>query len=755
MTEALGACRPSRRSLLARWALPVLLAGCGGGGGDAVAPMPPPPAPESRLAGLVCSGAAGRGWCWQAPLPSAEIVNAVSFATPQTGVAAGRAGFAESTSDGGRTWTRLPRTGSAIFDVAMVDAQTGWALTNTVGEILKTRDGGRSWERHSPDALRAVTRDALNMKLQVLDRDTVLVRNVFPTSTDSALTRDGGSTWTVVPTPSTRMLPGGVYWWVRERLAGPPTLPSLAWDYYRIIGYGATSTLLGAPPRCRSLLWPLDALRIVAQCSEGNVTSMPVPRMFLSEDGGQNWRDLTAQVPTPSSAAWRLDEVKLDPTGEGLAVLKDQTPAREKIQPLRVSKAATLWEPLSLPDGLQPFALPASPVIDDRSLWLVDGNGRAWLSVDRGQTWRVLNHPSEDERPQRLTRDATGALLADYRDVERGPDGTIVSIEIGWGRHYRSTDEGVTWLAVPGSPGPDARRTVKSLVFIDARRGFALDDDGGLLDTTDGGLTWRRRPAVPGGSACCAYSGALQFAGATQGWMIDRGRLLASANAGTDWTLAPVPAGMASLVDLQFLDARQGWAVSEAGALFATTDGGATWSAATKLPGVVKLVRFADAQVGAALVNDGVFYDAVWHTRDGGRSWAITNFQGHSGEDIVQLRYADAANLTMIGMRRDKERLWRSSDGGATWRAGTLPLANVGLTALQFLDARRGRLLAQGGVTLATEDAGDSWNVIDAGPIGDVSYFDASLSMFWLDPSTGWLGGGAGAILATVTGGRR
>ncbi len=730
----------------------VVLQACGGGsgaaGGGGTAPEPP-----SSLIDLVCSGAPGRGWCWQAPLPSAETVKLVQFASPRSGVVAGHAGYLQATRDGGGNWTRLPRTGFDFVDVAMLDASVGWARSKDLPIVLKTLDGGLSWQRQPIDfGTPGFSGAPSGLQLEVIDASTVMVRSLLGNGGLSSLTRDGGATWTPVPTPATAVLPGGIYWSATERTSRG--LPTRFWDYARHTGFGATSTPLGELPRCAARLLPLDASRVVAYCSEGLVTGLPAPLVFFSDDGGLNWRDLGVRLPPLASPAWTMAEVRLDAGGNGLAVLRDETVGSQKLHLLRVSQAATRWESLALPAAFVPWALPLAPLISDSALWLVDGNGRAQLSTDRGLSWRELNNGAEAGRPQRLTRDGGGGWLAEYFDVRRASDGTVISGP-EFSRFHRSSDAGATWQPVPGSRGPDARRVVAGLVFLDARRGFALDDDGGLRSTVDGGRTWVRRAPVPGGATARGFSGLLQFSTATQGWMIDRGRLLSSTDAGGDWNVAAVPAGMASLVDLQFLDGRQGWAVTEAGRLFATGDGGARWTAATQPPGLVKLVRFADAQVGAALVNDGVFHDAVWHTRDGGRSWAITNFQGHSGEDIVQLRYADAANLTMIGMRRDKERLWRSSDGGATWRAGRLPLADVGLTALQFLDARRGRLLAQGGVTLATEDAGDSWTVIDAGPIGDVSYFDARLSMFWLDPSTGWLGGAAGAILATVTGGRR
>jgi photosystem II stability/assembly factor-like uncharacterized protein len=121
-------------------------------------------------------------------------VEAVSFADPNTGTVVGNAGFLARTTDGGITWGPYPPAppppNDAVVDVCLVDANTGWAVTNALDGILRTTDGGRHWTRQPTGWFNAIFR-----RIACVDSQTVTV-----VGSDGlgiiVRTIDGGEHWT-------------------------------------------------------------------------------------------------------------------------------------------------------------------------------------------------------------------------------------------------------------------------------------------------------------------------------------------------------------------------------------------------------------------------------------------------------------------------------------------------------------------------------------------------------------------------------
>jgi photosystem II stability/assembly factor-like uncharacterized protein len=155
--------------------------------------------------------------------PSSALINesiaSIFFVDPKTGWAAGDAptgqeaslrGLVLGTGDGGRTWRELKdRSGKgapfSINDVWFTSATDGWAAGGNLEDneedvLLRTTDGGRTWERRPTGAaeyLRAV---------QFVDRDHGWVVGMTVDTVDPSgppgpskilATSDGGATWVV------------------------------------------------------------------------------------------------------------------------------------------------------------------------------------------------------------------------------------------------------------------------------------------------------------------------------------------------------------------------------------------------------------------------------------------------------------------------------------------------------------------------------------------------------------------------------
>lgn len=105
---------------------------------------------------LVCFQTAGAGWTKQNANTLAWLHD-VYFFDENRGLIAGSGGTFLETRDGGRTWTKRKNfTTDKILQIYFSDDYAGWLLcerdpfsrgTNAVSYLMKTTDGGTSWEK--------------------------------------------------------------------------------------------------------------------------------------------------------------------------------------------------------------------------------------------------------------------------------------------------------------------------------------------------------------------------------------------------------------------------------------------------------------------------------------------------------------------------------------------------------------------------------------------------------------------------------
>lgn len=184
------------------------------------------------------------------------------------------------------------------------------------------------------------------------------------------------------------------------------------------------------------------------------------------------------------------------------------------------------------------------------------------------------------------------------------------------------------------------------------------------------------------------------------------GTVLRTTDGGRRWQVLPVPgAGQLDFRDVDAMSDSVAYALSigagETSRIYKTADAGAHWDLqfANKDPGIfLDAMAFSDAAHGIAFSDSVEGRFVILTTGNGGRTW----------ERVPAVRLppalpregAFAASGTNVAMRgryawigTTAARVLRSSDGGATWKVATTPLATgptAGIFSIAFRDAQHG-----------------------------------------------------------------
>ena len=229
------------------------------------------------------------------------------------------------------------------------------------------------------------------------------------------------------------------------------------------------------------------------------------------------------------------------------------------------------------------------------------------------------------------------------------------------------------------------------ICFIDAWRGWYVEDRGIILHTIDGGDHW-----LPLNSGTTSNLNSVQFLPDGQhGWAAgDMGVILQTHDAGVHWHSQH--SGVTQFLQgIQFLpDRLRGWAVIARGGLLHTTDGGIHWQHIHQLRNAqLSGVQFlAGGERGWAISYEGM----IWHTADGGKTWQI---QLTLPKDAPNIRpRLGTTPIYSIAMSADGEQGWavgyggtilRTSDGGSLLVSGGLRRQRMAYWGCIFMLAER------------------------------------------------------------------
>jgi photosystem II stability/assembly factor-like uncharacterized protein len=338
----------------------------------------------------------------------------------------------------------------------------------------------------------------------------------------------------------------------------------------------------------------------------------------------------------------------------------------------------------------------------------------------------TLEHVGEEERLDdgRVPRRADVA-----KDAARGQKSECFVISTPLEQHFQGAD------------------------FVDSNHGWAISISD-VWRTKDGGREWTRVTPPPTRAGYGLAFAEIQAMSAEEAWVLEGIALLHTTNAGNSWQVG-CKLKHVDINSFRFLDLRNGWVSGDQfvemkdgpwpyyGAIFKTSDGGATWQDAMGV-GVRKSVRrltekgFNDAGVDAAELvplNYSWRLQGIWpisskevwaageflfHTVDGGRHWDITE----PNPDIDGL-YGIPFRIGFSGsqgwMITNAGGYAITDDGGKTWVVRSHPGSPNDLSDMLYLGLSEFWAVSAGAIYLS-EDGGDSWKEMARGNYKQISF---------------------------------
>jgi len=286
-----------------------------------------------------------------------------------------------------------------------------------------------------------------------------------------------------------------------------------------------------------------------------------------------------------------------------------------------------------------------------------------------------------------------------------------------------------------------------------------------IVRTNDGGITWYN--VTPPDVTETGYSVETFVLDNNQVWMQkpdlenypNSGFLFRTTDGGVTWNSSQVPFSSGKI---SFLDAKNGWAMSDLGAgagsmgvsVFQTTDGGATWNqtytndpnlanAGDSLPlgglknGLTPL-NMQTAWVNGVTYASGAVY--LYRTDDGGVHWQQLSLPPPQGAENAELSFERVAFVTptdgFLTMRfsSDSAKLavYVSNDAGNTWSLTPTLIPDAG--SADFLSANEA-VIYNGSQFYVTRDAARTWSIIPP----DVLFGDTFAGFDFVNTSTGWV----------------
>ncbi len=560
-------------------------------------------------------------------------------------------------------WGHPRPQGNPVHAIAIVDDNLVYAV-GEFGCVLRSEDAGATWElRQDLTGIGSHFYDAL-----ALDSDSLLAVGQAPGVYRS---EDGGSTWSVVATPHSAtlrdiaLIPGGGI-----SAAGDDGTLLISHD-----GGASWSSTGPGVGDIRDHTWLSAEVCIVAGDGVFHRTT----------NAGATWSFLNASPAFGFNEVFFLDDL--------------HGRANSDFERWQSSDGGVTWTEII---GFNHPLYRVDTLIIDAQHWLAITNlegAELWETLDAGVTWEPLQF-----------RGAGGFL-----DIDRLASGRVL-LTSDLGDLLYSDDLGDTLTNATNNLDNDSPAPFNTIaaradgVLFAANMPSVWNQPETWLRSDDGGSTWTHPDSSPGLRWVLAldfYDDQVGVAGAYED-------IRYTSDGGNTWNAASLPAGkrvsdVVAVTDTIMLAST--YSTQGFGGIFASHDGGATWSPSTDGLG-------ANLQCGPLFFfneSDGLFFARVGDTpqlhvtQNAGGVWGFIPTTG-----LPRMPYdtcwPDGWQTAVATVYQgDAPGIYFSDDFASTWT-----LVHPGLfTQLEFRDALHGVAIpAYGGEVAVTCDGGATWDTL-------------------------------------------
>jgi len=413
------------------------------------------------------------------------------------------------------------------------------------------------------------------------------------------------------------------------------------------------------PPRVKREHWFLVSALLIVLVLVLALGSVFVVQLTRQPATHPTPTPVVATTPTPAPAATTTPTPVTTPTSAATATTSPKPPV-VSYQPLNA-----IW------------------MINATTGWARTTTQKILHTSDGGTSWQDVTPPytagSTTQFPSAFA--SLGGSMAWVAVSEKLPDGTIAGVV------FRTSDGGHSWQQ---STLSTSQLGLSKVQFVNAQDGWVLSSPGGvaagsegedLFRTTDGGQTWSLVARAPGALPLQGIKSGMGWISSTTGWITgsiaipNAVYLYRSQDGGVSWQPQALPSSFPAQATEPpvFFSAREGLLPvifstpqGPSFAVYATHDGGVTWSSSTPLS-TISSVWDWDLLTMQQWWVVGANGSTLNVTSDGGQHWtAITpsaNFQ-----HISQLNFVSAQEGWAISTASPTTPvLLKTMDGGQTW----------------------------------------------------------------------------------------
>ncbi|MGD0793212.1 MAG: transcriptional regulator [Terriglobales bacterium] len=602
-----------------------------------------------------------------------------------------------ASNDAGRNWSRLARLGGDdyVLDHISIDPQdsnriyvSAWSVSSQqIGEIFRTRDGGRNWE-----TLPAMHGKSIRALALFKGNSNVLVAGALDGVYRS---KDGGDTWQRLSPAKSADIKNV------ESIAVDPEDPNTVYAGTWHLAWKTSDGGANWQHINKGMIDDSDVFSVIVDHDNPSVVfASACSGIYKSETAG----NLFSKIQGIPFSARRTRVLKQDPTNENI-IYAGTTEGLWKSTDL-----GKVWKRVSNPEVVVNDVL-IDPRDSKRVLLATDRSG-VMASTDGASNWTTSNHG--------YAHRYVSAILADNKDASTLYVGVVNDRE--YGGVFYSHDAGQHWLqkaaglggkdvfalkqAASGmlvagtnhgmyslernasewhpmnvlllestlrTPRKGSRKAVTTTTFQKSQLESRVNDlelgsgrwlaatTTGIYSSTDQGKTWKGGQILGKQDFVSVRAEGSTVVAAT------RSSVLVSNDSGAAWKQAGLPTYVVSIRSAAIASDRQIMIASREGA-FRSGDGGATWEHVVNgLPGKdITSVSFDPTHKRMLATSDAT--GVIFESRDGGRSWQRGPDSGFPLRrvSVIGGRFVGATPFDGVVLQPENESVSAAAEAGST-----------------------------------------------------------------------------------------